>query len=112
MEYLYIKNLKQFRKTVFLKKKKTSIVPYEGGVEISIIVFYNDVNEWTVQHWCDFRNYLEDISDIQNTNLTNKETKIPRPETMMPSIKATARTWMPTVAQVKVHGGGKVVDLA
>lgn len=78
-------------------------------MEISTIIFYkDDVNELTVQNWWDFQKYLEDISDIQNTNLTNKETKIPRPEIMMPSIKATARTWMPNVAQkVKVHAGKK-----
>lgn len=30
---------------------------------------------------------MEDIPDIQNTNLTNKETKISRPETKMTGIK-------------------------
>ena len=32
------------------------------------------------------------ISDIEDINLTNKETQIPRPEAAMPSEKPTART--------------------
>lgn len=47
---------------------------------------------WLNQLQRGFQDYLEDISDIQNVNLTNRETKIPRPKPMMPNVKLTART--------------------
>lgn len=64
---------------------------------------------WLNQLQRGFQDYLEDISDIQNVNLTNRETKIPRPKPMMPNVKLTARTWTPSVVQeVKVRGEKKV----
>lgn len=63
---------------------------------------------WLNQHWSGFQYYSENISDIQNINLTNKEIKIPKPETMMLSANPAARTkYQVLLRRLGVYSGGK-----